>query len=37
MLSFEKYCSVYHSLRKDIELEWSLILNGAPAGGQAGD
>ena len=35
MLSFEKYCSVYHSLRKDIELEWSATLNGAAAGGQA--
>lgn len=34
-LSFEKYCSVYHSLRKDIELEWSVTLNGAPAGGVA--
>ncbi|WP_419950929.1 OsmC family protein [Candidatus Palauibacter sp.] len=32
MLSFEKYCSVYHSLRKDMELEWSLTLNGEPAG-----
>lgn len=27
-LSFEKYCSVFHSLRQDIELEWSLTLNG---------
>ncbi|MCG8468196.1 MAG: OsmC family protein [Gemmatimonadetes bacterium] len=26
MLSFEKYCSVFHSLRKDIELEWSMRL-----------
>jgi len=25
-LSFEKYCSVYHSLRRDIELEWSVSL-----------
>jgi putative redox protein len=24
MLSFEKYCSVFHSLRKDIDLEWSI-------------
>ena len=31
MLSFEKYCSVYHSLRKDMELEWALTLNGEPA------
>ena len=23
-LSFEKYCSVFHTLRKDIELEWSV-------------
>lgn len=29
MLSFEKYCSVYHSLRKDIELEWNLIMEGS--------
>ncbi len=34
MLSFERYCSVYHSLRKDMELEWTLSLNGKPAGGQ---
>ncbi|WP_419941466.1 OsmC family protein [Candidatus Palauibacter sp.] len=34
MLSFEKYCSVYHSLRKDMELEWTLSLNGEPAGGR---
>lgn len=33
MLSFEKYCSVYHSLRRDMELEWSLTLNDEPAGG----
>lgn len=33
MLSFERYCSVYHSLRKDMELEWTLTLNGEPAGG----
>jgi len=31
-LSFEKYCSVYHSLRPDIDLEWSLILNGEEVG-----
>lgn len=31
MLSFERYCSVYHSLRQDIELEWNLTLNGEPA------
>lgn len=31
MLSFEKYCSVYHSLRQDMDLEWSLTVNGAPA------
>lgn len=34
MLSFERYCSVYHSLRKDMELEWTLTLNGEPAGRQ---
>ena len=34
MLSFERYCSVYHSLRRDMELEWTLTLNGEPAGGQ---
>lgn len=34
MLSFEKYCSVYHSLRKDMELNWTLTLNGEPAGGE---
>ena len=27
MLSFEKYCSVFHSLRKDIELEWSVTID----------
>ena len=26
MLSFEKYCSVFNSLRKDIELEWSVAI-----------
>ena len=26
-LSFEKYCSVYHSLRPDIELEWSVEMD----------
>lgn len=24
-LSFEKYCSVYHSLREDLKLEWSIV------------
>ena len=33
MLSFERYCSVYHSLRRDMELEWNLTLNGEPAAG----
>ena len=32
-LSFEKYCSVYHSLRKDIALEWGLTLNGTKSAG----
>ncbi len=27
-LSFEKYCSVYYSLRRDIVLEWDFTLNG---------
>lgn len=31
MLSFEKYCSVFHSLRRDLELEWSLTINGRSA------
>ena len=35
MLSFEKYCSVYHSLRKDIELEWEISLaDGGPSEGR---
>ena len=28
-LSFEKYCSVYHTLRKDLELEWSVTIEEA--------
>ena len=27
-LSVEKYCSVLHSLRQDLELEWELRLGG---------
>ncbi len=30
-LSFEKYCSVYHSLREDIELEWTVAVESEPA------
>lgn len=26
MLSFEKYCSVFHSLRRDIDLEWNVTV-----------
>jgi putative redox protein len=25
-LSFEKYCSVYHTLRKDLETTWEVVL-----------
>lgn len=25
-LSFEKYCSVFHSLRKDLETEWEVVV-----------
>ncbi len=32
-LSFDKYCSVFHSLRSDIELEWNLTLNGEASEG----
>ncbi|MCE2421867.1 MAG: OsmC family protein [Gemmatimonadetes bacterium] len=31
-LSFEKLCSVYHSLRPDIDLSWDLVMQ---TGGQA--
>lgn len=31
-LSFEKYCSCYHSLRDDIELEYSVALAGEGPG-----
>ena len=31
-LSFEKYCSVFHSLREDTELTWNLEVNGKPVG-----
>ena len=34
MLSFERYCSVYHSLREDIELEWNLALDGGSTTGE---
>jgi len=27
-LSFDKYCSVFHSLRKDLEYEWDVRLSG---------
>lgn len=28
-LSFSKYCSVYHSLRPDIEVEWEVVVRPA--------